>query len=256
MYHGIDDARGNHIHPYYETTTSPITFAEQIMFLKKQEYQIVTLNDLPRIFDNMNELSNTKYAVITFDDGLLNFYNNAYPILDSKGFSAIVYLPSGLIEKENKNIKYMSWLQLLDLRKKGIVFGSHSHSHPELIKLDPKSIRFEILGSKKVIEKQLNIIVESFSYPFAFPINDFKFVNQYVNTLKTFGYKTGVTTLLGRCSRNDYPFLIKRIPINTYDDKSLFAAKLEGGYDWVYQLQFRYKAIKGKKKHQAITSVS
>jgi peptidoglycan/xylan/chitin deacetylase (PgdA/CDA1 family) len=249
MYHGIIDSDLKNVQPYFETTTSPAIFAEQMRFLKDNNYKIVGLDDLKDIFQHPKSNEN-KFAVITFDDGLLSFYHKAFPILERNGFAAVVYLPSGLIDRENDNGKYMSWTQLHQLKQKGVVFGSHSVSHPELIRLDWDSIEFEIINSKKMIEKQLDVPVDSFSYPFAFPVQDSFFIYQYRVALKKGGYNTGVTTLVGRSSMGDYPFLLKRLPINTYDDLRLFSAKLEGAYDWVYNMQLAFKLVMGKRNRQ------
>ena len=49
---------------------------------------------------------------------------------------------------------------------------------------------------------------------------------------------------IGTATKLDDIFFLKRIPVNTFDDLSLFEAKLQGGYDWLHKLQYLVKSIK------------
>jgi hypothetical protein len=47
------------------------------------------------------------------------------------------------------------------------------------------------------------------------------------------GYHNAVTTVVGRAKSDDNPLTLKRLPANDGDDPALFAAKLDGAYDWL-----------------------
>jgi hypothetical protein len=66
------------------------------------------------------------------------------------------------------------------------------------------------------------------------------------------GYRNGVSTMVGRAGPGDDCFFLKRLPINDADDEALFRAKLEGGYDWLHQVQYASKLIRSEigKWHQ------
>jgi hypothetical protein len=66
------------------------------------------------------------------------------------------------------------------------------------------------------------------------------------NILQKYGYKYGVSTRIGTTFKKDGIFFLKRIPVNSCDDIPLFKAKLEGGYDWLYNIQLASKIIKSK----------
>jgi peptidoglycan/xylan/chitin deacetylase (PgdA/CDA1 family) len=243
MYHGISHSRRNGGHPYYETTTSPAVFSDQMRFLKENGYESAGLSDLPGIFSRRND-QGRKFVVITFDDGLLDFCVTAYPILKDFGFSATVFLPAGLMGGKLAGQDVMSWDDARRLSEKGVSFGSHSLTHPKLAELARSELEIEIRQSKENIEKELGKKIESFSYPYAFPEQSIGFVGLLEKFLFESGYKTGVTTIIGRSSRNDRSFFLKRLPINGHDDFQFFRAKLEGGYDGLYPFQKIFKKAK------------
>uniref|UniRef100_A0A7C4XKI6 Polysaccharide deacetylase family protein n=1 Tax=candidate division WOR-3 bacterium TaxID=2052148 RepID=A0A7C4XKI6_UNCW3 len=111
--------------------------------------------------------------IITFDDGEENLYHYAFPILKKYRIRAIIFLIAGYIGKENtwdialsKNRnRHLSWKQILEMQKYGTVFGSHTMNHRNLTRLNIGEIEYELVESKKYLEKYLGP-VEMISYPF------------------------------------------------------------------------------------------
>lgn len=229
MYHAIASVGHGHRHPYYETSTSPATFAEQLGFLREEGYAIIGLEDL----FGLQCSSPRKVAVITFDDGFCDFVQQAFPLLKKAGFPATVFLPAGLMGKELAGRSIMSWDQARTLSRDGISFGSHSITHRKLVDLALSEVEHEIRHSKEILESRLGQPVTSFAYPYAFPEQDGNFLKQYRRMLERSGYRRGVTTIIGTATAQDDRFFLKRLPVNDYDDLRFFAAKIEGAYDWL-----------------------
>jgi peptidoglycan/xylan/chitin deacetylase (PgdA/CDA1 family) len=246
MYHGISDAKRNGVHPYYETTTSPVVFAQQIGFLKDNGYQTIGLEELPAVLAGQTHRSK-KYVVITFDDGLLDFYITGFHILKGHGFSATVFLPAGLMGGKLAGQDVMSWENARALSVEGVAFGSHSLTHPKMVELDRTEMLEEIRKSKEKIMDELGRETTIFSYPYAFPEQNTLFVRTMEKLLSECGYKFGVTTTIGRSSVKDHHFFRKRLPINDYDDTRFLRAKIEGGYDWLHSAQINFKRWGVKK---------
>lgn len=246
MYHGIGGMQKKGSHPYYETATSPEVFAAHMAFLKGNGYRVVGLNELAGIFSNPGRCTE-KCVVITFDDGLADFKTGALPVLTRYGFSATVFLPAGLMGQKVNGQACMTWDQVRESAAKGITFGSHSLTHPELTELDASGLEHEIRHSKEKIESELGQGIDSFSYPYAFPEQDAEFLKRYEAALNRSGYRTGVTTIIGAASPKDNRYFLKRLPVNEHDDLLFFKAKLEGGYDWLHAAQKMFK----KAKHLA-----
>jgi len=242
MYHSVSDAAEYGVHPYYRINTTPTIFAEHMRFLKESDYTPIDLHDLGHL--PATDLSKKKCVVITFDDGYDDFHAKAFPLLAEHHFPATVFLPTAFIGSSNERFpgkKHLAWDQVSWLSDRGIIFGSHTATHPRLVSLGSEEIEHEIKHSKQIIANKLGKAIDAFSYPFKFPDANTRFKELLRNLLKKNGYTCGVTTRIGLTSRKDDRFFMKRIPANSCDDIPLFRAKLEGGYDWLYKVQCTYK---------------
>lgn len=246
MYHSISE--DTHSHSYYGTTTSPSRFAEQMRFLHDNGYATASLEDVMKA--PMEQIGKGRKAVvITFDDGFEDFRAKAIPILDKYGFSATMFLPTLYIGNSTRQFNgknCLTWQQVRELNADGIVFGSHTVTHPQLHRTKPTQRKRELEDSKDTIEQTLGVAVRSFSYPYAFPEQDRPFVRQLRDMLAECGYSTGVSTIVGCVTAADNPLLLKRIPVNDADDPALFQAKMEGGYDWFHTVQYANKVVRSK----------
>ena len=281
MYHSISEDAEPGVHPYYRVCTSPQRFREQMQWLKDNGCRGVTLSTGLARFNsrhastpapNADSISARKpgkegrreaghdhespitphasrptpHVAITFDDGFLDFYTNAAPILREFGFQATMFLPTGLIGGSNgfKNRDCMNWKQVEELHGLGCEFGSHTVNHPELVRLSWDEIANELGGAKSEIENRLGAPVKAFAYPYAFPQARRDFVDQFKELLMADGYENCVTTQIGRYRPGDDLLQIKRLPVNSLDDSALFQAKLIGAYDWLADLQGLSKALR------------
>jgi peptidoglycan/xylan/chitin deacetylase (PgdA/CDA1 family) len=256
MYHSISESGDESSHPYYQTTTAPKVFAEHMKFLRENNYRVTGLGDAVKQIE-VSAGGSAKCAVITFDDGFGDIYTQAFPILSHYGFSATVFLPTAFINESATRFKgneCLTWSQVRELRGAGMIFGSHTVSHPQLATVKLPELEREVRESKKVIEDKLGCPVESFAYPYAFPEADRTFKQRLRAVLTEAGYSNGVSTIIGRAGRNGDPFFMKRLPINSYDDPCLFQAKLEGAYDWLHMPQYLSKVIAGFRSEEKVVS--
>jgi peptidoglycan/xylan/chitin deacetylase (PgdA/CDA1 family) len=93
---------------YHAVTTAPLPvedwvfveerhFREQMLYLKKHCH-VIPLKDVP----NAGGTSNGRPLVaLTFDDGFQNNYSVAYPVLQSLGLPATIFLVTGLIDSDD-----------------------------------------------------------------------------------------------------------------------------------------------------------
>ncbi|OJV38747.1 MAG: hypothetical protein BGO29_13970 [Bacteroidales bacterium 36-12] len=108
LYHVISDNPLKHIKHLYKVLDSK-TFEKDIDFLLKN-YEVVTPEYLIKCAENP-ELRKNKAFLITFDDGLREFYEVAAPILKRKGVPAICFLNSDFVD--NKDLFYRLKVSLL-----------------------------------------------------------------------------------------------------------------------------------------------
>ncbi len=241
MYHSISKDKEETNHPYFWINTSPNTFVQHMKYLKDNDYKVMDLDETLNRSDN--NFDTHKYVVITFDDGYHDFYTNAFPILQQFGFSATIFLPTAYIGKSFNSKECLNWEEIKDLSNNGIKFGSHTVNHPQLKNLTKDMKEYEISRSKEIIEDNLDIPINSFCYPYAFPEEDQKFMSFIKDLMQKYNYKYCLTTRIGTSWIEDENF-IKRIPVNSDDDLKFFKAKLDGAYDWIHSFQFLSKNMK------------
>jgi peptidoglycan/xylan/chitin deacetylase (PgdA/CDA1 family) len=244
MYHSISDNLFGMSHPYFHINTLPEVFSQQMRWLRNAGYRSIDLKQACTGLEAGTDLSRT--IVITFDDGYRDFYTDALPILKQCGFSATLFLATDRIHDAPARIEgadYLTWSDVRELHAEGIRFGSHTVSHPDLRSLGPEQIEYELGHSKEVLEEQLGVSIDAFSYPFGFPEEDKNFTRFLEDVLSNLGFDYGVSTILGRASRRSNRFFLPRLPVNSWDDTSLFRAKLEGGYDWLHWPQLLKKCM-------------
>jgi peptidoglycan/xylan/chitin deacetylase (PgdA/CDA1 family) len=160
MYHEIykleerDRLRGL-TNPSYNTEIN--AFRRQMAWLSANNVKTLTLNDLL----SQGSLSRERVICLTFDDGWLGNYLNAYPILQEYRLRATFFIATALIGQGF----YMTWDQLNKMRDSGISIQSHTVSHRPLGDMEEAEILFELSESKKIIEGKLSTEVKHLSLP-------------------------------------------------------------------------------------------
>jgi peptidoglycan/xylan/chitin deacetylase (PgdA/CDA1 family) len=275
MYHSISDDPEPGVPPYYKTNTSPAVFRQHMQFLADHGYRTISLDELVEKLRTAHHASfsnsqlstpNHQLVAITFDDGFRDFYTEAFPVLKQHGFTATMFLPTAFIRDSrpaqgsrfdgsgfkapchfpfrNPRCEFLTWPEIRELRQAGIEFGSHTVTHPKLVELDWPETKSELSDSKSEIEQRLGEPATAFCYPFAFPQTDRAFAQKFRELLCETGYSSCATTELGRVHPGTDPFRLKRLPANSLDNLALFAAKLDGAYDWLAKPQSAVKRFK------------
>lgn len=117
----------------------------------------------------------SRMAVITFDDGYLDNFEVAAPILRRYGLPATFFVATDFIgsdhvtwwdEEVGIRSRWMTWDHVRALRDDGFEIGAHTMSHADLGRTPPDETRREVEGSMKAIERELGEPVTLFAYPF------------------------------------------------------------------------------------------
>jgi peptidoglycan/xylan/chitin deacetylase (PgdA/CDA1 family) len=142
-------------------------------YLRKKNYRSISFEQLADYFLQGRPLP-SRPVIISFDDGYLDNFTRAYPILKKNGFRATIFLVSDYIGQRSEwagckgeNVApLMSGEQLLILIKEGFEPGGHTRRHTDLTAVSPEEARREVEAGKQDLENLLQRPVRSFAYPF------------------------------------------------------------------------------------------
>ena len=162
MYHGII-AKGVTLPPEREVgahlyDVSLENFTEHIDWLLENRYSIVKLENTPGAPMSGNKV------ILTFDDGVMNNFMNAFGVLRVRKLPAYFFIIVKRVGKEG----YMGWEEIKKLHNGGMMIGSHGLTHEVLTNLNETQVEEELSVSKKTLERNLNIPIESLSIPRGF----------------------------------------------------------------------------------------
>lgn len=176
-------------------------FNEQIEFLNKN-YNLVGLDKLLK----------TKGGGIniTFDDGYLDVFENAYPKLKKMGVCATMFA-LGRGEKPNReeldnSLRIVGVKELRFLKKNGWEIGFHTNTHSDLFACNDRELYEEIVLGKEELERKLGFKINYFAYPKG------KYSEKIIEVVKKGGYK-GAFTVDGADLEFDNKYLLDRVPM-------------------------------------------
>ena len=105
--------------------------------------------------------SGKRKLAITFDDGLEDVYQIAYPYLKSKCIPFCIFVVTDFLDTPG----YITTEQLVEMSRDPLVtIGSHGITHTTLTELSDAEAKREITDSKKLLEDMLGQEVRLFSY--------------------------------------------------------------------------------------------
>ncbi len=140
---------------------TPDRFEAEMAYLSQNGYNTITPDSL---YADLKAGTSPGHAVLlTFDDGYIDFYINAFPILRRYNIHATVFIPTGLVGGSY----YLTWDQIKEMDSSGLItFEAHSVNHVNLAGMSGDRLKFQVYESKKVLESQLGHPVNFFAYPY------------------------------------------------------------------------------------------
>jgi peptidoglycan/xylan/chitin deacetylase (PgdA/CDA1 family) len=143
-------------------------FAEQLGALASG-WSPVTLDRAAELLVNATTPPGRAPVCVTFDDGTVDFVDEALPELVAHGIPATLYVATDHVEagREFPNAgRPVSWGGLRDALSTGLVtVGSHTHTHRLLDRLDGPEAASELDRSIALIEDRLGVACRHFAYP-------------------------------------------------------------------------------------------
>ena len=178
LYHNIAPADSAATEP--SLTLSPQQFEKQIRWLAKRGYSGIRPSEWLAWCRTGLALPE-KPILITFDDAYSEVAKHALPVLYRYGFGAAVFVVTSQIGGMNVwerttmgrlgADRLMTAKQIFEWASKGIEFGAHSRTHPDLTTLSERQLAEEIEGSSQDLEAVVGTRIISFAYPYG-PYNE------------------------------------------------------------------------------------
>ena len=232
MYHRVinkSENEGIHGTYIYENI-----FREHMKYLKDNNFSVITFEDLNNIGWRNRFDKNKKYIIITFDDGYVDNYELAFPILKEFNFKATIFLMGESTYNEwdvkadgEKSFPLMSVEMIKEMQDYGIEFGAHTFNHPKLNKLSNDEIKHQIVDVKKPLEEKIGREIITFAYPYGI-------LNDYAKKMvEEAGYTFGVATDSGSVCLSDDLYQIRRIAIFPNTNLFSFKRKVKGNYNFI-----------------------
>lgn len=204
-YHSVRESADN------EVTITPKLLRAQLQYIRDEGYMTLTLSELKAYILNNSPIP-TKSILITFDDGYMDNYDNAFPILKDLNMVATIFCITSNLDGSY----YLSKEAINEMSNYGIDIESHTVNHPKLNEMTYDEQLSELVDSKKTLESITGKKIDSIAYPFG------DFNDDSIRAAKDAGYSLGFTTKKGLSDRDDNPLKLDRIYISSKYDMNTF----------------------------------
>ncbi|TYQ30706.1 polysaccharide deacetylase family protein [Pseudanabaena sp. UWO310] len=183
MYHDITSVKD------VDWDVTPEDLEKHFQMLQDGGYTPITMDRLVSYLRTGGQLPE-KPVLLTFDDNYLGQYKYAFPLLKKYNYPAVWSVHTRFVGTGGKKPK-ATWDQLREMQKSGLItVASHTVNHLNMKNLSDAEIDREVLESKKVLEKELGITIDYFTYP------EGDFTERAKDKVKDVGYKAALSMSL------------------------------------------------------------
>jgi peptidoglycan/xylan/chitin deacetylase (PgdA/CDA1 family) len=185
-----------------------------------------------------------RLVALTFDDGYLDTYTTAFPLLRERGIPFQVYLATESIETGRPlgppgRADPLTWDQIVDMLSSGLVtIGAHTHRHTDLRNLPRDAVEEELETSDGLIRRRLGLQPSHFAYPWGY-------WSASAASVVDARYRTAVIAATHRPGGRLDPYRIHRYPVQLSDGFRFFPARLRGGLRLEESVRRRLKGYSG-----------
>ncbi len=208
MYHPIEEPVESS--PYPDLFLIREDFADQVEWLAKSGYEAVTLTE---VLDSWFEDGTLppKPVVLTFDDGYVSQYENAFPVMRRLGWPGVLNLKALDSDIYDRQVEEMA--------RAGWQIASHSITHPDLPSISDSQLAEEMTESRRLLEEEFGISVTDFCYPAG------RYDDRVIAAVRKAGYRSATSTEPG-LARPEDRWSLDRIRIELGDGAAELESKL------------------------------
>jgi peptidoglycan/xylan/chitin deacetylase (PgdA/CDA1 family) len=236
-----------HSHRSFRSAT-PELFEMHLQWLK-EHCDVVPLHELVSALSCDTRQSRVQVA-ITFDDGYVDNYEHAFPLLMKHGLAATFFITAGLLERDRQvldrfaslrqvntqEVEPLGWEHVREMQRGGMEVGSHTYSHPNLASLEHRQFKRELKSAKEIMQDRLGQEVVGLAYPFGKLGRHFN--ETTVEQAQNAGYQYGAGICFRRVQAGDSCWALPRF-LMTEDSLEVLSSKVSGAWDLLGQSQER-----------------
>jgi peptidoglycan/xylan/chitin deacetylase (PgdA/CDA1 family) len=217
MYHYISVPPNDADKYRVDLSVTPENFRRQLEWLRQHNYTAITPDDLAAAALRGKKLP-ARPVLITFDDGYLDAYTEAFPLLRQYNFRGTFFVVTEWLDEGRAG--YLTWQQAKEMSLWGMSIQSHSRRHYDMRNRDSNWLVYEILGSVESIAANVGVRPRYFCFPAG------RYDQNVLSELKAAGIVAAFTTSDGLYITSDDMLRLPRIRIRGSTTLSIFAELL------------------------------
>ncbi len=216
MYHYISDPPADADIYRLDLSVTPDNFREQMNWLKTNGYETISLYDLIYALKIGKPPLPDKPVILTFDDGYVDNYQFAFPILQEFGYKGTFFILTDVTDRSEP--AYMTWDMLREMYAAGNSIEVHGREHYDMANRDYDWLVFNLLGPSQTIEANLGQRPRFLSYPAG------SYDDLVVSTAQQLEYWAAVTTRNGAEHNKSDPYELRRMRVRGDWTLAIFSA--------------------------------
>jgi peptidoglycan/xylan/chitin deacetylase (PgdA/CDA1 family) len=201
------------------------SFEKQLAYISTNGFHVLSTDDAIQYMVRKGELKMGRPISLSFDNGYLDFYDKAFPILSRHGFPATLLISPLKVGKQrhfgDQKVPYLTWKHLRELAEKGLNIGAYEDYAWNIKNIPEDLVLRHVAEYKKDLEDNLGKEIRYFG------------VKEGVPNQKTRDrlISEGYSAFLTQCPTNQKAdlFAIGRIQVDD-DDFNIFLTKISKTY--------------------------
>lgn len=198
-------------------TVDVSTFERYCRFFK-QHFRVVPLTEIVSGLER--GVVPRRTLAITFDDGYLDNFENAAPILEHLSLPATFFVVTQWIGSEvvpwwdrdrGERHPWMSWDEVRSLQHRGFEIGAHTRTHVDLGRVNGRLAEEEIGGAREELRRRLGTCSDAFAYPYGGPNH---LTEEARSLVRAAGFRCCCSGFGGINEAGTDPFHLRRVPVS------------------------------------------
>ena len=155
-------------------------------------------------------------VTLTFDDGYADVFHGAYqPLLRAHLKATFFIVPSFL-----GTPRYLTWRQVRTMAAHGMDIEAHTMTHPDLTRIGPRSLRWQLTESRRELQAKLRHPVRLLAYPYG------AYSPAVLAAASRAGYLAAFTTQEGWMESSAHLLTEPRVYVDLDDSLAVFAGRV------------------------------